>query len=329
MQDPEFKDFVVGEYGLSNLIAALDFMLAEHVTVHDVHWENVALTLRALAFLSEQEWVAEAVFHVFYSSYTHALRRRSIPERWFCIRFWAADTIRNMVAHRSSLARTLLEEDALSAFDTLTNPQLDQELSTNASQWNRQRQLPARAVPPVPPLPTPVPPTPQPPTGSSSFPLTNSPQRAPSLLPPSPMDERRLSTSSSASSVPPMTPPSATSESHFLFPRRRFSHSRGRAVDRRASTSSNRSELPQTPMRSNSRRPPSLIPTPAQDRLLEDYKVAATKRAEELTVYVRKWTEWTPDKLPTLEVPRLEALGAGVGWLSEWEGARWVIEDER
>ena len=36
-------------------------MLADDVRVRDVHWENVALTLRALAFLSEQEWVVEAV----------------------------------------------------------------------------------------------------------------------------------------------------------------------------------------------------------------------------------------------------------------------------
>lgn len=50
----------MGAHGLSSLVAALDTMLA-HVDARDVHWENVALTLRSLAFLLEHEWVAEAV----------------------------------------------------------------------------------------------------------------------------------------------------------------------------------------------------------------------------------------------------------------------------
>lgn len=55
---------------------------------------------------------------------------------------------------------------------------------------------------------------------------------------------------------------------------------------------------------------------------MEEYKVAATKRVEELLVYTRKWTEWTPDKLPMLEA-------LGTGWLLEWEKVRWTNEDRR
>jgi hypothetical protein len=37
------------------------------------------------------------------------------------------------------------------------------------------------------------------------------------------------------------------------------------------------------------------------NRILEDYKREATKRAEELLRYIKKWNEWTPDSLPKLE----------------------------
>jgi hypothetical protein len=60
-QDASFKDAVIGAHGLPSLVAALDSMLAEDLLVRQIHWENVAITLRALAFLSEQEWVADAV----------------------------------------------------------------------------------------------------------------------------------------------------------------------------------------------------------------------------------------------------------------------------
>ena len=60
-QDTMFKDAVTGPHGLPSLVAALDSMLAEHLLVREIHWENVALTLRALAFVSEQEWVVAAV----------------------------------------------------------------------------------------------------------------------------------------------------------------------------------------------------------------------------------------------------------------------------
>ena len=256
------------------------------------------------------------------STQTHALFRRSIPQRWFSIRFWAADTIRNMVAHRPPLARTLLQEDAISAFETLTNPQLDHELSADPSQLSRRRQPQAHSVPPVAPIPTS--PTAESSFGGSSFPISSSPQHSSTLPPPSPPVERRPSVSTVFSDVP-ITPPASTSDRRFLvFQTRRPSHSSVQAEDRRVTPSTSRLEFPKPPTQPNTRRPPSLIPTPAQERLLEDYKVEAIKRAEELTVYVRKWTEWTPNSLPMVEVPRLEALSAGMGWLSDWEAGGWT-----
>jgi hypothetical protein len=62
---------------------------------------------------------------------------------------------------------------------------------------------------------------------------------------------------------------------------------------------------------------------------LDAYKVEASKRAAELSAYLRKWTEWTPDKLPTLEAPRLEVVGAGVGWLPEFAMAGWASDAEQ
>ena len=50
--------------------------------------------------------------------------RRPIPERWFSIRFWAMDTIRNMVGHRpgKALVGILVEEGASEAFKSLFAP---------------------------------------------------------------------------------------------------------------------------------------------------------------------------------------------------------------
>jgi hypothetical protein len=60
-QNPWFKDVVLGPTGVQSLVTALDAMLSRSIPVQDVHWENVALTLRALAFLSEHDWVAKVV----------------------------------------------------------------------------------------------------------------------------------------------------------------------------------------------------------------------------------------------------------------------------
>lgn len=60
-QNAWFKDAVLGPTGLDSLVKDLDRMLAPSIPVLDVNWEDVALTLRALAFLSEHEWVARAV----------------------------------------------------------------------------------------------------------------------------------------------------------------------------------------------------------------------------------------------------------------------------
>ena len=77
-QDPWFKHVVVGRHGLPSLIDALDVMLAKEKLVLQVDWENVALTLRALAFLSEQEWVAESVDQVIIRSLLRVFRYVSI-----------------------------------------------------------------------------------------------------------------------------------------------------------------------------------------------------------------------------------------------------------
>ncbi|KAF8516255.1 hypothetical protein JB92DRAFT_2273865 [Gautieria morchelliformis] len=246
------------------------------------HWENVALTLRALAFLSEQEWVAQAVDAAIVRSLLGVFRP-IIPQRWFCTRFWAADALRNMVAHRPELARTLLQEDAVSAFATLTNPEIVTQLSSNL-QLDRQSQH----KPLIPPLPL-APPSLASPISDSSSPVTDSPL-SPTFPQLSPTGERGL----------------------FGIPTRRrpsFHHHADGLRDH---------DHPTSPTK------PNLSRAPSHDRLLEDYKVAATKRAAELSVYIRKWTQWTPDKLPMLDVPRLEAVGAGVGWLSGFDPAEWA-----
>ncbi|KAF8516245.1 hypothetical protein JB92DRAFT_2911102 [Gautieria morchelliformis] len=318
-QDPKLRDAVVDPHGLPSLIAALDFMLADQVWVREVNWEHVALTLRSLAFLSEQAWVAHAIEPAIVKSLLRVFKR-SIPERWFCIRFWAADTIRNLVANRPELARTLIQQNAVSAFETLTNPQIDHELTADPSQLERRR----REVRQTAPLPI-TPAVPTSPTANSSPPIFQSPQRSPQLLPPlSPADEPRPS-SSTSSTYSPVTPSSGIGEhlfpSSFMAP-----HLAGRA-DRRASTSSSsRDTITQLSGRVTPRRPPSLIPTPAQERLLDAYKVEATKRAAELSAYLNQWTEWTPNKLPVVEAPRLEVVGAGVGWLPDFAAAGWASD---
>lgn len=250
--------------------------------------------------------------------------------------------MRNMVAYRPSISRILLSEGAISAIESLTNPQLDHELSADPSQLERQRRQ-MRAVHPVPPVPrnSPSPPLPLTPHSSIASPTTSSPQHSPNLRSsPLPMDERRAWRESSGT-APPTTPTSGCEERRFsmksLARRSSFKFSKH---DRRVSASSCQDPTlihPRPPMvtqhhlsQTNPRRAPSLIPTPAQERLLGDYKAQAAKRAMELSQYLRQWTEYAPDKLPTLQVPpRLEALGAGVGWLSEWEGASWTSSAER
>jgi len=108
-----------------------------------VKWEDVALIIRAIAFLSEQAWVIQSLSKGQHSLLTSKLSkndehdplanermvissllkvfRRPILERWFSIRFWAMDAIRNMVGHRpgKELVRILVEEGASEAFETL------------------------------------------------------------------------------------------------------------------------------------------------------------------------------------------------------------------
>lgn len=199
-------------------------MLAPSIPLLDVNWENVALTLRALAFLSEHDWVAKAVedsivgtllgvFRCVYSGpifrngldyqcttnmLPFALLRRSIPERWFCIRFWAMDTIRNILSHRPPLVSILVRENAAVAFATLASP----------SHAPRSPRSPSAS--------------------NSSFSSSNG-----------------IPASSTRNN------PSAGMGHSNTSPKTRW-------------------------------------------RLMDDYKREASKRAEELTTYIRNWTEWKP-----------------------------------
>ncbi|KAF8520997.1 hypothetical protein JB92DRAFT_2893550 [Gautieria morchelliformis] len=193
-QNPWFKDVVLGPTGVQSLVTALDTMLAPSTPFQDVHWENVALTLRALAFLSEHDWVARAVEERIVRSLLGVFRR-SIPERWFCIRFWAMDTIRNILSHRPPLVSTLIRENAAVAFATLTAP--------------------------------------------------SSPTR---------------SRSSRTSPASPSTSPTST-------------------------TCPNLSSSPSTG---------TSLGGKTKGRLMEDYKREASKRAEELTSYIKDWKAWKP-----------------------------------
>jgi hypothetical protein len=56
-----FKNAVLGPIGLPLLVSDLDLMLSKEVDMDHVKWEDVALNLRAMAFLSEHRWVVEGV----------------------------------------------------------------------------------------------------------------------------------------------------------------------------------------------------------------------------------------------------------------------------
>ncbi|GJJ14167.1 hypothetical protein Clacol_008428 [Clathrus columnatus] len=128
---PFFRRMVLGPTGIPLLVLSLNSLMASNIDMDDVKWEDVGLVLRALAFVSEHGWVVQgmsgdddetegedkvvkvvkSIMNVFW---------RSIPERWFSIRFWAMDAVRNIVSHRPPLVRLLAEIKADKAFITLT-----------------------------------------------------------------------------------------------------------------------------------------------------------------------------------------------------------------
>ncbi|KAF8499487.1 hypothetical protein BU17DRAFT_72199 [Hysterangium stoloniferum] len=121
-QTPVFKTVVLGPIGLPLMVSALNDMLRMDIDMDGVKWEDVALNLRAMAFLSEHGWVVVGVeedCEVLITSIMGVFRR-TIPSRWFSIRFWAMDTIRNIVSHRPPLVRILVAQDVAAAFATLT-----------------------------------------------------------------------------------------------------------------------------------------------------------------------------------------------------------------
>lgn len=60
-QETCFKPIVLDIHGLPSLVNALECMLADNIDRYAVHWNRVALTLRAMSFSLEQEWVASII----------------------------------------------------------------------------------------------------------------------------------------------------------------------------------------------------------------------------------------------------------------------------
>jgi len=145
-QTPVFETVVLGPIGLPHLVSALNAMLSKTIDMDGVKWEDVAFNLRAMAFLSEHRWVVVGVDEECEGIITSIMGvfRRPIPSRWFSIRFWAMDTIRNIVSHRPPLVRILVAQDVAAAFATLTPsspsyPQLIGSRSVNAQAKSRPK----------------------------------------------------------------------------------------------------------------------------------------------------------------------------------------------
>lgn len=56
-----FRRMVLGPMGIPVFIRSLDSLLSVKVDMDDVKWEDIGLTLRALAFVSEQAWVVQGM----------------------------------------------------------------------------------------------------------------------------------------------------------------------------------------------------------------------------------------------------------------------------
>ncbi|KIJ26283.1 hypothetical protein M422DRAFT_38295, partial [Sphaerobolus stellatus SS14] len=145
-------------YSYSRLITSLNSPLNASNNMDEIKWEDVGILMRVMAFLSEQSWVVSALGkerHAVLISSPHKspsllsiptfaksqddpkafgadndremiralllVFRKSIPLKSFSIRFWAMDTIRNMVGHRPGreLVKILLDEEAENALITL------------------------------------------------------------------------------------------------------------------------------------------------------------------------------------------------------------------
>jgi hypothetical protein len=231
-----------------------------------------------------------------------------------------------MVVYRPRLARDFLQEGADSAFETLSKPKIDHELSADRFQLRLQVPVQVPQVPPVPPMP-PTPTLSAPHSDASSLTSTSPPHTPTVSLPLTFTDKPKSPWPPSPVNGPslPTTSPAGTAHRQSL-PLAGIRH------DRHASASSSHEVTPSVCFRPgndlsrtlstppNPRPSPSLIPTPAQERLFEEYKEEAKKRAKELLEHLRKWTEYTPDALPTLEaLSPLEVSGAGVGWFLSCE----------
>ncbi|KIJ52738.1 hypothetical protein M422DRAFT_25810 [Sphaerobolus stellatus SS14] len=155
---PFFTLSVLGTTGLPLLITSLNSLLNASNNMDEIKWEDVGILMRVMAFLSEQSWVVSALGKGRHAILTSSLNkspsllsipnsaksqddpkafgadndremiralllvfRKPIPLRWFSIRFWAMDTIRNMVGHRPGreLVKILLDEEAENALVTL------------------------------------------------------------------------------------------------------------------------------------------------------------------------------------------------------------------
>ncbi|KAF8506199.1 hypothetical protein BU17DRAFT_71381 [Hysterangium stoloniferum] len=228
-QGPQFKEAVLRPTGLPYLIKTIEMGLAKLIHNENVPWENVTVTFRTLASLTEHDWVVHsdvvnegavvAIMSVF---------RRDIPEKHLPLHYWATETLRNVIALRPKLIPILIKGDILIVLSKVI-PSI-----TSPSKSNLLSSSPPTLILPLPPLP--------PEHGRS---------------------DRRDSRDSQRSSS---------------------SHRRGSTA---------------------SVYPAPDIMTPAQGKLLDDYRRDMARCAEELAALVNAWK---PEPLPTFEPALPEEL---------------------
>ncbi|KAF8526267.1 hypothetical protein BU17DRAFT_83086 [Hysterangium stoloniferum] len=339
-QAPKFKEVVLRPTGFPLLITTMETKLGRSVHNERVPWEDVTVTLRSLAFLTEHDWVVDsnvvneralvAIMNVF---------RRDIPERHFPLHYWALHTLKNVLAHRPKFVPVLVDEGILAVLSrvipSISSPTQGHFLSspTSAQQFPPSpRSAPLSTGFPSPlsgplstgfpsPLSLTFPPGPPSPLSVTSPPFPPSPLSVTSPSgPPSPLSitsppgphsplsitlpsglPSPLSITSSPSHPSPRfeqlspslpspvsIPLSPGSYSPCLAP---LSHAHRRSntqdsYDSQYSPSDHHRTSPSSPIR-----PPPDLMTPAQIKRLQMYKEEAAKRAEELSVYINRYTD--------------------------------------
>ncbi|KIJ45256.1 hypothetical protein M422DRAFT_47042 [Sphaerobolus stellatus SS14] len=118
-KNPDFIQPVLHSSGLPCLYLAFQTMLNVDVSVKDMDWENIVLILRSFAFLSELEWLCAT--DLMGESVVKALIK---VLRWFPVRYWATDTLRNILAHCPDLAHIFLDSDITSPVSFILPPEI-------------------------------------------------------------------------------------------------------------------------------------------------------------------------------------------------------------